>query len=74
MMESMKPRAGWSLGDHKLRIWMQCFDDDEARTELYLTYSEGVLELTAKQCAKNNRRAISLAAWQAGVVRRLWRG
>jgi hypothetical protein len=53
MMESMKPRASWSLGVHKLRIWMQCYDDGEARTELYLTYSKGVLELTAKQSAKH---------------------
>jgi hypothetical protein len=74
MIESMKPRAGWSLGGHKLRIWMQCFVVSEARTELYLTYSEGVLELTAKQCAKSISSATSFAGWQAGVVRRLWLG
>jgi hypothetical protein len=40
----------------------------EARTELYLTYSEGVLELATQRFAESISGATSIAGWQAGAV------
>lgn len=44
----------------------------EERTEVYLTYSEGVPQLATPRCAKNSGGVSGYAGQQAGVVRRLW--
>lgn len=49
-----------------LSLWLGA---SEARTESYLIYGEGVLELATTPELKNTSSATSSAGWQTGVVR-----
>ena len=53
-----------------------CFDapqgNNEARTEAYMKYVEGVLELLTLRSAKSASGASSLAAWQVGMSGGSW--
>jgi hypothetical protein len=70
----MNPLAVLGAIDHKLRIWMPYKAPARNLTELYMKYSEGVPQQATQYGAKSSSGATGFAGWQAGAVRRLWRG